>query len=68
MNNNLFQMKSYTQAMLARKSLSEYRIKSVIEKTSTKSGGCAFRLRVYGDVEKAAHILDKKGFQNSSRY
>lgn len=61
MKTAIFQMESYTKAMNAKSSLSQYRISSRVEK-STGSGGCAFRLVVFGNIERAGAILFRRGF------
>lgn len=61
MKTAIFQMENYTKAMNAKLNLSQYRISSRVEK-STGSGGCAYRLVVFGNVENARAILLKKGF------
>lgn len=61
MKTAFFQMDSYTKAVNAKLSLSEYRISSRVEK-STGSGGCAYRLVVFGNTKVAREILIRKGF------
>ena len=61
MKTAFFQMDNYTRAVSAKLSLSEYRISSRVDKFAG-SGGCGYRLVVFGNTEKARMILLKKGF------
>ncbi|MCL1903885.1 MAG: hypothetical protein FWF94_05670 [Oscillospiraceae bacterium] len=55
---SLILLKSITEANKARKQLSSYRIKSVIEKISVRKwGGCCYGIRVYSDPEKICRLL-----------
>lgn len=61
MNSYFFAARSMTQAVTARNYLESVNIRSKIEKSSAKNGGCAYGVRVYGDAERAKRLLSAIG-------
>jgi len=50
-------LKSNTEANKAKRQLSNYRIKSTIEKVHSRRGGCCYGLRVYDDTDRICRLL-----------